>query len=228
MRYRKIKSRNPPEPHFVKKCMLEVCKPIIKKNLMPDIQTCKKLQEIEKIIHPYEQLLAKQFINEWNSSRMICFFHRNSLTKEENTLIRNMLFKQDMHLRHYNNSTVKLALQGTIYEAALNLVQSSSSYVFSAEPNVSKLLKVSKKMPQLILLAGIIDNQFLSREDLQNYSNLPSLEIMQSQICNTLMLSSTQMSTTLSHHLIELNQLLHRYIEQNNSSENQQSNDVKT
>ncbi|XP_023234491.1 39S ribosomal protein L10, mitochondrial-like [Centruroides sculpturatus] len=229
VRYRRIKSRNPREPHFVRKCMLEVCKPIYRKDETPDFQRCSRAKiEEEKFIHPYEQLLAKQAMNEWNASRMVCFFHHNSLTDEEKRIISNMLFKQGMYLRHYNNSVMKLALQGTIYEAALCLVQSYSAYLFSPEPNVSRLLKLSKKMPQYILLAGIIDNHFLSREELLNYSTLPSLEIMQSQICNTLMLSSTQMITTLSHHLTELNRILDQHSKQNNSSENvtEKSEDV--
>lgn len=45
MRFRRIQTRNPPEPHFDRKAMLEVCKPIIP----PKEKVCGHLNRVECI-----------------------------------------------------------------------------------------------------------------------------------------------------------------------------------
>ncbi|XP_076368657.1 mitochondrial ribosomal protein L10 isoform X2 [Tachypleus tridentatus] len=218
----KVRVRNPREPHFPRKLMLEATKPIISKPTEPVWERCTEISKtiIEMPIHPYEQLLANKLMKEWKESRLIAFFHRNPITEEEKKKIHNMLFKQNFHLRTYNNSTVRLALTGTPYESILHLITSHNAIVLSPEDRALKLLQLDKKMPQFILLGGIIDNQLLSREGLRAYSQLPSLEVMQAQVCATLsMASGGHLSSLLSHHQGSLIRNLEQYSKSSSSRE---------
>ncbi|XP_013782398.1 39S ribosomal protein L10, mitochondrial-like [Limulus polyphemus] len=210
----KVRVRNPREPHFPRKLILEATKPVFPKPSQPDWERCKEISITlkEQPVHPYEQLLAKELMKELKESRLIAFFHRNPITEEEKKKIRNMLFKQNFHLRTYNNSTVRLALRGTPYESILHLITSHNAMVFSPEDHAVKLLQLDKKMPQFILLGGIIDNRLLSREGFRVYSQLPSLKVMQAQVSATLSIASGgRLSTLLNHHQRALFRNLEQY-----------------
>ncbi|XP_076368658.1 mitochondrial ribosomal protein L10 isoform X3 [Tachypleus tridentatus] len=173
----KVRVRNPREPHFPRKLMLEATKPIISKPTEPVWERC---TEISKTI----------------------------------------IEMPNFHLRTYNNSTVRLALTGTPYESILHLITSHNAIVLSPEDRALKLLQLDKKMPQFILLGGIIDNQLLSREGLRAYSQLPSLEVMQAQVCATLsMASGGHLSSLLSHHQGSLIRNLEQYSKSSSSRE---------
>lgn len=63
-----------------------------------------------------------------------------------------MLKKQNMHLKQYGKKIVRMALEETEYEPVLMLFTSRNFMVFSEEPQVTKLLKLKKRMPQFILM----------------------------------------------------------------------------
>lgn len=63
-----------------------------------------------------------------------------------------MLKKQNMHLKQYGKKIVRMALEETKYEPVLTLFTSRNVIVFSEEPQVAKLLKLKKRMPQFILM----------------------------------------------------------------------------
>jgi hypothetical protein len=63
-----------------------------------------------------------------------------------------MLKKQHMHLKQYGAKIVAMALEETNYEPVLTLFTSRNFMVFSEEPQVSKLLKLSRRMPQFVLM----------------------------------------------------------------------------
>ena len=63
-----------------------------------------------------------------------------------------MLKKQNMHLKQYGKKIVRMALEETKYEPVLTLYTSRNIIVFSEEPQVAKLLKLKKRMPQFVLM----------------------------------------------------------------------------
>lgn len=101
--------------------------------------------------------------NYWNFFTFVAVFinakYSDSLWQPR-VLTVNMLYfqanialkKQNMTLKNYGHKTARLALENTEYEAVLSLFQSHNSMVFSSETQVSKLLRLLKKMPQLILM----------------------------------------------------------------------------
>jgi ribosomal protein L10 len=63
-----------------------------------------------------------------------------------------MLKKQNMYLKQYGKKIVRMALEETKYEPVLTLFTSRNFMVFSQEPQVAKLLKLNRRIPQLILM----------------------------------------------------------------------------
>ena len=201
VRYRKaIYPRKYVEPDFVRKQMLAVCEPIFPSDKRQPSDTCYNLvPKPQREIHPYDRLLAEDMKQELSSSRMICFFHANVMTNREKKQFSNLFQHEDMYLRYYNQDVAQLAMEGTKYHSAYHLChrqqdwvvsQRDNSYLFSSEPQVTKLLKLTKKCPQLILMAAIIDDRFLSVDELKNYSRLPDLQTLRTQLSYTLSLAT--------------------------------------
>ncbi|CAG2064760.1 unnamed protein product [Timema podura] len=150
-----------------------------------------------------------------------------------------------MHLKIYGRNTLKMAVENTRYEVVLKLFESHNLVVFSAEPQVGKLLKLLKKIPQLTLLvhyqifiyltyqqwgnsgyipgisplpyqgtkaknvvhkdgfayiAGIVDGQFLNKNDLVRYSALPDLQTSRAGLVTVLNSMPAQIVHNLNHH----------------------------
>lgn len=126
-----------------------------KKNA-PIIDLCTKPLEAEHKkevdYNPLEIIFAKECLNWFNHSKMIIFFHKNAFNKEETFEATVKLRKENMYLIEYGKKIVTKALQGSKYEPVLKIYNSHNLMIFSPDVNVSKMLKVMKKYPQLIML----------------------------------------------------------------------------
>ena len=204
------------EQHFTRKQMLAICEPIFPADKRLESEKCFNLSpRIERQIHPYDRLLAEDMKRELSSSRMICFFHQNKMTPREKQSIKNEFEHQEMYLRYYNPDVAQLSMSATKYESAIHLCdQKDVTILFSAKPVVNKLLKMSRKCPELILLAAIIDNRFLSVEDLKDYNRLPDLQTLRAQLSHTLSMATKSIADKTVHPISQLTNSLDLYINQ--------------
>lgn len=60
-----------------------------------------------------------------------------------------MLFKK------YGKKTMEMAIEGTPYQAALDFYVSHNMMLFSPESEIKKVLQITKKCPQLVILGKI-------------------------------------------------------------------------
>lgn len=150
-------------------------------------QKCFNWQQQEAVIHkrienPYEKIIAKEVSNWFSHSKMVAFFHVNSISAEEMFKARVAFHKQNMHLKVYGKSIIREAIAGTRYEAVLPLFESKNCVIFSPEQKLPQLLKICKKIPQLMLLAGIVEQRLMSKTELTNFAAMPSLEMARAQL----------------------------------------------
>ncbi|XP_054168200.1 39S ribosomal protein L10, mitochondrial-like [Oppia nitens] len=206
------------EVHFRRKQMLAVCEPILMKDKRLPSEKCFNLTPIEdRGIHPLDKLLANDMKHELKTSHMICFFHQNLMTNREKKGVKNMFEHQDMYLRYYNPDIAELALIGTKWESALHLCrQQDVTVLFSAKPQVSKLLKLTKKCPQLVLMAAIINDRFMSLDDLKEYNRLPNLDTLRAHLCHTLSLATKSMTDKTLYPILSLTNNIDVYVKDQN------------
>lgn len=148
--------------------------------------TATKKVETVRVKNPYEQIIAKEVVNWFNNSKMVAIFHVNSISADDMFNVRVQLFKQNMHFKVYSKHVMSQALLGTKYESVLPLFDSNNGIVFSPEQNLSKLLKTVKKNSQMMLLAGIVEGQLMSKSQLHDFAALPSLDIVRAQFAAVL------------------------------------------
>uniref|UniRef100_A0A0A9WJL0 Large ribosomal subunit protein uL10m n=1 Tax=Lygus hesperus TaxID=30085 RepID=A0A0A9WJL0_LYGHE len=195
VRWRRVNVQRPRPPHYDRALALAVLKPQYDwnsrvANTLPRSETCMKIPEIEKYKtrpdNPLERIFAKELKEHFETKKLIAFLHANPIGGEDLFSARVKLKKEGMTLEVYSKYVVKMALQGTPYEAALKLFIAHSALIFCDEPKVGKLIKIVKKIPQYSLMAGVVEGRLLSVTQMQAYSELGDLDSARAQLVATL------------------------------------------
>lgn len=209
----KINIQKPRAPHYDRALFNAVTQPLVPRPSLTQECYQKRLEkqftgEVEKQINPYEVIIAKEVINWLNHSKLVAVFHINSIKSDDMFNIKVAFHKENMHLRAYGKGIMEKAMIGNQYEAMLPLFSAKNCIVFSEEPKIDKLLKIIKKTPQLILLAGVVENRLLSKNELVNLSKLPNLTTARSQFVGVLNSVGSGLVSNLQAHQVNLCTLL--------------------
>lgn len=187
----KINIQRPRKPHFERQLLIDLVKPIYRATDKPlqDIDLCQKginkWAKVE-IDNPFERILARECLEWFNTSKMVIFLHLNSISMEDKAPLFANLKRNNMNLRSYGKKIVKMATTGTRYEVVNHLFTSHQNIIFGQPENAAKALKLLRKTPQLVVLAGIINDRLLSKNELVEFSKMPNLETARSQLCGIL------------------------------------------
>ncbi|XP_050670218.1 39S ribosomal protein L10, mitochondrial [Leptidea sinapis] len=186
----KVNIQKPRKPHFEKQLFLDISKPFYKppSYTIREIDLCNYNKKFAKkeIDNPFERILARECLEWFNTSKMVVFLHLNSISMEDKTPVFAALKKNDMHLRTYGKKIVSMATTGTRYEAVNHLFTSHQNIIFGQPDRANKMFKILKKTPQLVVMAGIIEDRLLSKNELVEFSKLPNIDVARSQLCSVL------------------------------------------
>lgn len=151
----KINIQKPRPPHYTKALFQEFLSPFYenpkKDKTLLDLCTVNNRNKKDKY-NPYHHVLAREVLNWFDNSNMIAFLHKNSITQEETFELAVPLKRKNMYLKTYGSTILELALNDTTYKAVGLLCQAPYFLIFSPEKNVTDLLKIIKKFPQVSLI----------------------------------------------------------------------------
>ncbi|CAH0556994.1 unnamed protein product [Brassicogethes aeneus] len=201
----KINIQRPKQAHYEKAVFLEATKPwFVNPNKdKPMSELCKgsgSAWKKEDRVNPFQQIIAGELKRWLTTSRLVAFYHMNPMNAETQFQAYVMFKKEKMHYKNYGRKTLEMAVEGTKYETLLEFYVSHSMTVFSPEPELKKLLKITKKFPQLVLLAGIYDGKLLSKDEFMYYSSIPNLESAQAGLVHTLNSAGSSLVSKLNSH----------------------------
>lgn len=206
----KINIQRPRPPHYDRARVLAVTQPIYKEK--PANLKCLKDLEVRaaKPENPYERIIAQEVFNWFEHSKFIGIFHLNSISQEELFKVRVELHNKNIALKSYGRNIMQQALANTTYENTLPLFDTTFCIMFAPDTkNLKDVLRISKKIPQLILLAGVLENRIMSRTEIAQYAALPSLQVAQARLCNVLnSAASSLVHNVLDGHQKQLVQIL--------------------
>ncbi|XP_072031282.1 large ribosomal subunit protein uL10m-like [Amphiura filiformis] len=203
-----VNTRFPKPVHINRAKVLHFTRPIKPKdnrtmaekcNLSQSKQNMKKL--IERPASPIEEWAARQVLKNFSSSQLVAVFHAEGLTEEIRLKLYRRLNKGNMKLKVYNNRICNMAVQGTLFENMKPLFVGSNVFVVSEEASVKSMLKITDKVPRIHLLGGFVIDRLMSPEDMRNFSQLPSLPMVQGQLAGIL-----SAATSRTYHLLQANQ----------------------
>ncbi|XP_051158422.1 39S ribosomal protein L10, mitochondrial isoform X2 [Leptopilina boulardi] len=173
----KINIQRPKPFHHERGKVMELLTPIYanpnKGKKLWEVCISAQKKDVKKYVaHPYEMIIAREILNWFNNSKMIGIFHMNSIKAEDNFNFQVRLKKHNMYTKNYGYTLMKLALTDTIYEPVLKLFLTRSALVFSPDVNVQALVQTAKKTPELTLLAGILNDKLLHRNEFLEYGKM--------------------------------------------------------
>ncbi|KAH8353391.1 hypothetical protein KR084_010725, partial [Drosophila pseudotakahashii] len=189
LRFRgKINIQRPKEPHYERARVIAVTHP--KYPEPPKAKSCFRTRAErtqQQLENPYNEIIAREVRNWLDHSRLVAIFHLNSITADEIFRVRVQLHKQNLHLKSYGSKIIGQAVKGTRYEAILPLFHSNHCIVFSPDQQrTAALIKITRKVPQMVLLGGIVEETMLSRNELMAFAQMPGLQAAQAQLFQTL------------------------------------------
>lgn len=152
--------------------------------------------------HEFAQIQANELYRWFDESNTILLCHMNSMKAMEYFNFRVACHKKDITTKIYSRSVIKLALENTGFESMLPVLVATehSCMLFSNERNVGEVLKITKRIPKVVLLCGAIDNRFMSRNELEHYASLPDKTTVQAQFVATLNSIGGQLVSNLQAH----------------------------
>ncbi|CAG9865372.1 unnamed protein product [Phyllotreta striolata] len=207
----KINVQKPKPPHFVKATYLSLAKPWFinpKKDKAP-IELCNllnhKYDKHEEEENMYAKLLGRELYKDFANSKMILFYHHNSIKSDEFYKYFALFKRQNMDLKKIGKQVLTLAVTGTRFEPVLDFYLTANNMIlFSPEPAIDTVLKINKKCPRLVLLTGIYENQLLSKDDLEKYSKIPNIQAAQAELVQTMNALGSKLVTDLNAHQTNL------------------------
>ncbi|NXL54549.1 RM10 protein, partial [Podilymbus podiceps] len=160
----------------------------------------------------YVRLLRRQVEEVFRDNRMIAVCQYNSMPDEDVVLMRYYLRKYNIEVKFVLNEIVRPVLSQSKYKNLLPLFVARNILLVSPEMKAKEMLRVLRGVPQINLLGACIDDTILSRQGVESFARLPSLEAAQGQTLGALALLPSQTSSLLQRGSTHLTALLDQHI----------------
>uniref|UniRef100_A0A8C3NVW5 Large ribosomal subunit protein uL10m n=1 Tax=Cyanoderma ruficeps TaxID=181631 RepID=A0A8C3NVW5_9PASS len=160
----------------------------------------------------YVRVLRRQAEQTLRASRMVAVCHYSPMAEEDVATLQHYLRRHNIHLKFVLNEVIRPVLAQSKYRNLLPLFVCRNVLLVSPEAPARQMLRVLKGVPQVTLLGACIDDTILSRQGVENFARLPSLEASQGQTVAALSLLSSQTSSLLQRGPAHLTALLDEHI----------------
>ncbi|KAM7029699.1 LOW QUALITY PROTEIN: large ribosomal subunit protein uL10m [Acridotheres tristis] len=158
------------------------------------------------------RVLRRQVEETLRGSRMVAVCQYNSMPDDDVAMFRHYLRRHNIHVKFVLNEIVRPVLAQSKFRNLLPLFVCRNILLVSPEPRAREMLRVLKGVPQVNLLGACIDDTILSRRGVENFAQLPPLEVSQGQTVAALSLLSSQTSSLLQRGPAHLTALLDEHI----------------
>lgn len=205
----KINIQRPRPPFYTRKLFNAVTEPIYPFKTAVDLchekqadYAAYKALTVEQSLHPYEKILARELTDTFMSANMVLLCQKNSMDAFDFFNFRVALHRKKIQTKISSRKLIQAAIEDTKYSAMLPLLMQTpyNCLLFGEEWNVDDVLKILKKTPKVILLAGSLGDHYMSRSQLENYAKLPDLTTLRAQFAATLNAAGGQLYNHLQAH----------------------------
>ncbi|NXO79738.1 RM10 protein, partial [Sitta europaea] len=158
------------------------------------------------------RVLRRQVQEVLRGSRMVAVCHYNSMAEEDVATLRHFLRRHNIHLKFVLNEIVRPVLAQSKFRNLLPLFVCQNVLLVSPEAPAREMLRVLRGVPQVTLLGACIDDTILSRQGVENFAQLPSLQESRGQAVAALSLLPSQTLSLLQQGPAHLTALLDEHI----------------
>lgn len=170
---------------------------------------------------PLEVLYGQELCQWLEQSRMVGLYHANVMTYYPARSAFQNARRFGMELKDYNLQSAMAGLEGTRWENLLHFWRTNvtNQYLtFGDQVNPKQLLSFEKKSPFLFLIGAVVEGRILDRGQVQELTALPSLEMLQGELCSILQMPARKTSSLVGRQAQVLSQQLEQYMKDQSGS----------
>ena len=156
-------------------------------------------------------MLMSRINSALDSSEFVAVFHYSDMSTVEWNSLRSQLNDKDISVMVVPFKLARKTLQNTKYENMMPLFYGSTAIAYSHQPQLAELFAVTKTLPKFLLLGGLVENELMTPQGIQKYSELPDKITLQHQLLSTLMSPVISFSHVVSGHSLKLIEILKQY-----------------
>lgn len=188
------------EPHKDKKHMLSACEPYIKRTYLSQEETCRA--KIPKIIemHPLERILVDELLGDIKHSNFILFIQYNYTKFQSDRVYKNTIIKSGGKFHALNNNVYRETFKILNREDICPLFIARNALITGQSDKLTACINALKKMPQYILLAGMIDHHLYELDQLRSIAAAANLDQARANLLSVLTTPSIDLSSHLQQH----------------------------
>jgi len=140
-----------------------------------------------------------EMTSQFNDSKAVLVTHYQGLTMTQLDELRSKMREHGIQFKITRNRITKLALEKTKCKELSNLFSGPTAVAFGDDAIISAriLSKFSKDNENLKLLGGIMGEEVLDREGVQNVANLPTLDEARAKIVGILATPASKLVSIL-------------------------------
>ena len=162
-----------------------------------------------------EFVIELEEIYKQSDSVIITNYH--GLSVSEVTSLRKNLRKNGAGFKVIKNTLAKIAANHTGLEELTKLLSGPTAIAYSKEPvlTAKTIVEFAKTNAKLKIIGGIVSNQILSEDEIQNLAKLPSLDEIRGKIIGLLQAPATKIAGILQAPASKLARVVKAYAEKN-------------
>ena len=146
-----------------------------------------------------KKLYIEEMKDFFNKTSSVFITHYQGLTVKQIDELRSEMRKHGILFKITKNRVTKLALKGSKFKKLENLFSGPTAVTFSEDAITSAkiLTKFSKNNPNLKIIGGIMEEEPLSKKDVEKIATLPTLTEARAQIVGILTASAQKIISIL-------------------------------
>lgn len=179
--------------------MLAACEPYFKRKFISQEENC-KANLVKKIeLHPLERIMVKELLDDIKRSNFILFVQYNYAKFQSDRVYKNTITKSGGKFHALNNNIYREAFKTLNRDDLSHLFITRNALITGQSDKLPTCVNVMRRMPQLVLLAGMIDNHLYEIDQIRSIASTPNLEQARANLLSVLTTPSIELISNLQH-----------------------------
>ena len=162
--------------------------------------------------------LGERIIRVFEDHSKLLVFHYNALDAKEWMDFRYDMTQQNVTVKVFPNKLTCKFISDTIYKNMTPLFRTDTGVAFGNDFDLKKVLKVLGRNEKIELIGGKIEERLFNKQQIIEYSNLPTLDHARGELVQLLQQPSQTLSQLLQTNQTKLSMLLRNHAEQKEST----------
>jgi ribosomal protein L10 len=185
------------EPDKFKKHMLSASQPYLKRKYKLQSDTCVGVNPKVHELHPLQKIYSNELIEAIEQNDFVLFIQHNYTPFQSERVYKNTLIKSGGHFYSHRNEVYKDAFKRLGIDQVQHLFVTRNSFVIGPIEKLAKCVIALRKMPQFLLLAGCIEKEVYTYEQLQMISKDTNLDSCRATLVSILETPAVELSSNL-------------------------------